>query len=142
FDKNDINPSGYYNNSGTFIVDATYRESGLIATTPNTNMVSNEAGAVHFWDANKNFLSGQNLDTVPATYTTPANCYFVSQRINIGRVDQIMIATGTSLPTFTKIKYKDESLVVEKDNLGANAFDNLIVDYKKDKNPEATIFEN
>lgn len=83
YDKNN-STDGYYlnNDSGDIGVASSYSVSNYIRIKPNTSYTASRELRYAFYDANKNYISGNNVSTSLATFTSPNNAQYLALSIN------------------------------------------------------------
>jgi hypothetical protein len=108
FDKSAVTDGYYvYYLDGKLHVNATYAASDWIPVQPNTNYSLFYKHQLAFYDADKNYISGDN--TSDHTITTPANCYYMRVTTALSYKNLQRIFQGDFVAAFKKYsKYFDE----------------------------------
>lgn len=63
WDKNNLNPNGYYNEQGSWVNDSTYGSTGFIPIDYTKTYKQNFGGYITFWDSEFNFICKGSIDS-------------------------------------------------------------------------------
>ena len=113
---------GYYvtTGSGSVKPNKNYSLSGFIPVKPNTKYTRNYVGQTAFYNANREYVSG---DGTNPTFTTPDSASFVRVSMPNEKVSTYQIEEGTQTTTYEPYGYKvDSSYLPQTENQNKNIY--------------------
>jgi lysophospholipase L1-like esterase len=123
FDKSKVT-SGYFvqSSNGQLAVLAGYNASDYIEIKPGTAYITAYSSERAYYDANKVFISGQNVQS----FTTPSNAKYVRFSISNTNLASSMLVEGTVLPSsyvpYSEVNTLSSSILVVKNNLPSGKY--------------------
>lgn len=119
FNKDNVTPDKYVMYSNGQLGDNTnYVATDYIEVEPNTQYTRNYSHQMAFYDANKTYISGINVDwsnTGVTTFTTPANAKYVRLTVAKTAVDTFQLEKGSVATSYEPYGYKIKYLNTNSD---------------------------
>jgi lysophospholipase L1-like esterase len=99
FNKNTVT-NGYFvaRLTGDLSANASYSASAFISVKPSTNYVKNNTDQFAYYDANKNYISGEANGV--SAFTTPSNCGYVRIACPTSSVGTLQLEEGTTSTSY------------------------------------------
>ena len=119
FNKDNVTPDKYVLYSNGQLGDNTnYVATDYIEVEPNTQYTRNYSHQMAFYDANKTYISGINVDWSNigvTTFTTPANAKYVRLTVAKTAVDTFQLEKGSVATSYEPYGYKLKYLQIPKE---------------------------
>lgn len=114
FDKNAVTTDKFVNyENGELYDNVNYTASDFIPVSPSTAYIRSQAAQMAFFDANRNYISGQNE---PAGFTTPSNSRYVRLSVYKTWLASYQLEAGSVASGFEEFYGKINNLKVDENN--------------------------
>jgi hypothetical protein len=133
FDKSKATLNFFLGNTDGAVSNTTYAYTDYMPVLPSTTYYGFGNTGMRFttyYDANKAYVAGGSSNTI-ASFTTPANVYFVRVTFEKGDIDVFQFEKGSARTAYERFVYKlDETYVLNNNILTDSYADSSVTDIK------------
>jgi hypothetical protein len=137
FNKLDTTQGTYKNVIGADVANSALTGTDYIRVKANTPYYHNRSGHFTYWDANKQFISG---DTGGYSFTTPQNCVYLTSVVETANIDSFQIEEG-SVATPYEPYQSSELVTTMPTGMQIHRLPNGIYDTIEEVNAIRTLFK-